>query len=187
MPADETIYIPRDFASEPLIAQTVIIGHEGQHAVQIQRDHASVCLETELDAGMKHRMIYAELVEAGIPPVSTAHYLNQQHMITTNAIARGNPNEIYLSISAEYRHTVRLFESQRLRDSWPILRPIGKGVIAAVGPYNMTNTRWAAEFKRHWWHSGVAPDEGLAAATRAHQIERGEATKWIEKRKSSSH
>jgi hypothetical protein len=186
MPANNVIVVPRDFGRQPLVAQAVLLGHEGKHAEQLLLHGSAVCLETEFDAGMTHRMIYRELLENGIKPLPPEHYLSQQNMLMNSAIAQDNPAEVYESIGHDYRDNVQISDEERIQHAGPILKSLAKAVIFLVGPYDQPNSRWAVEFKRHWWQSLIAPNEGLAAATREHETEVKEADTWIEKRHPSS-
>lgn len=70
---DKVISVPRNFANEDPMEAAVLIGHEGFHARQILRDGMKASVEVEQDANFADRVIYHELIDAGVRRLPRGH------------------------------------------------------------------------------------------------------------------
>jgi len=173
-PRDRAILVPPTFDSYPLIVRAAILGHEGYHAIQFQRDHLANTIAIEVDAGVRHLVIYEELIRAGVPHTSSDTF-SANHRDLIKARQKGTPATIQKAIRLEYRD--RLVDAkEEYVDSyvWP-LRPLARWHFDRTTRMRKYRNRLTSQEQLDISPSSVDP-EGLALAEKKHF----EETKWFE-------
>lgn len=172
-PGDRAILIPPTFDSQPLIVRAVILGHEGYHAIQIQRDRLANTIALELDAGLRHRVIYHELIRAGVPQASP-NSLSADYRELLKAHQKGTPAAIQKSIRKNYRDRVEKDRKNYVEGYPRLLQPLRARYFDQVVRLRKYRNRMTSQEQLDISSSRVNP-EGLALAEKKHF----EETKWF--------
>lgn len=174
-PRQNTIFVPRDFGSHPLIVRAIIAAHEGYHAVQNKGFGSAVTLETEKDATLRSFAVYHELRRAGLDDIPATHELKANAMAFEDAVSNGAVRDFLRLIEAQYRGNARFRKDEFMKTLPRPLQRAAQPLIDGLPAYH--NATPAADLKANIWGRLFAGREKLEVS----QLRHAEEIRWFEK------
>ena len=127
-----TIYLGPDFSSELPVSQTMLIGHEGYHAIQHSRFSMAPVLETEQGSWLRTMAIYEELKENGHPSLPGHHSWLRYYPAFQAAMISGSPKPLDDFVQAVYVADAELRKDQAVATVPRYLKSPMRGLLNIV-------------------------------------------------------